>query len=55
MVLAAAEAPSAHGEDTTISASRSRNTSCVTDESIVEPQSMTEIVKCRSSRNAASR
>ena len=55
MVLAAAEAPSAHGEETTISASRSRSTSWVTGESIVEPQSMTEIAKCRSSRNAASR
>ncbi|CFE39352.1 Uncharacterised protein [Mycobacterium tuberculosis] len=45
MVLAAAEAPSAQGEDTTIRASTSRNTSWVTAASMEEPQSITEIAK----------
>ena len=44
MVLAAAPAPSAHGEDTTTSASRSRSASWVTGESIVDPQSMIEML-----------
>ena len=55
MVCAAAEAPSTHIEDTTISASRSRRTSRVTGESIVEPQSMIDSVKWLSSRPVASR
>jgi hypothetical protein len=45
MVWPAVAAPSTHGEDTTIRASRSRSTSCVTGESIVELQSTIEIVK----------
>ena len=44
-----------HGEDTTIRASRSRSTSWVTGESIVELQSTTEMEKCRSNRVVASR
>ena len=55
IVCAAAEAPSAHGDDTTISASRSLSASWVTGASIVEPQSMIAIVKWRSSREVASR